>query len=65
MPLGAYSEISTSASISTGMSNGNSAMPTALREWAPISGPNSSSLAVAQHLRWLAQPVRFGTDRNH
>ena len=31
--------ISTSASISTGMSNGSSAMPTAERECAPRSGP--------------------------
>src|SRR3954470_4893466 len=37
-----YPRISTSASTSTGTLKGSSAMPTAEREWVPISGPKTS-----------------------
>src|SRR5882762_4566474 len=37
----AQAEIWTSPSISTGIPNGSSAIPTALRAWAPASGPRS------------------------
>src|SRR5436189_738096 len=39
-----YGSISTTPSISTGRSNGSSAMPTALRACAPRSVPNSSRI---------------------
>ena len=39
-----YPRTTTSASISTGMRNGRLAIPTALRAWAPTSGPNTSRI---------------------